>query len=337
MSHITKPISQQVIFITGASSGIGLATAKMAAEKGAKVVMVSRNLPELKRICQEITENGGDVTCVKADVANFAQLQKAKEKALAAYGRIDTWINNAGTAIYGKLIDLDIVEEKRLFDVNFWGIRHGCHLAVEALQEQGGVLINLGSEVSNRSVPLLGIYSATKQAVKAYTDALRIELMDDKLPIHVCLIRPTAINTPFADHAVNRLRSGTPKLPGDVYDPNLVAEAILECAVNPQRDIFVGGPAKVTSLMESVSPSLTDQVQLASINDQIGRRKHLPEQESLFSPPANEGIIHGKTPISEEKHHSLYTTLTSRPVVSFVTLAVASAVSLASWMNKKDE
>jgi short-subunit dehydrogenase len=334
MNFVPKPISQQVIFITGASSGIGLATAKLAAQRGAKVIICSRNLQELKNICKEIHAFGGTSMCVKADVSKYDQLLKARDKAVAEFGHIDTWINNAGTAIYGKLIDVDVKEEKRLFDVNFWGVRHGCRIAVETLKDQGGVIINLGSEVSDRAMPLLGMYSATKQAIKAYTDALRIELMDDKLPIQVSLIRPTSINTPFSEHAANRLRSGTPVLPGPTYDPMVVAEAILNCAVTPQRDVYVGGPSKVTSLMESISPGLTDKIQEAVFKTQISHKKapNKNPQEALFTIPKKEGEIHGPHRTSEERKSSIYTTLTTHPMVTSLSNA---GLELANKLLKK--
>src|SRR6476469_10657338 len=185
-----KPVSDQVIVLTGASSGIGLATAKLAGERGAKVVLCSRNEDDLRAATEDIRQKGGEAIFVVADVSRYEDLLRLKDEAIKTYGRIDTWINNAGTSLFGYLMDTPIEDERKLFETNFWGTRMGCQIAVDCMKETGGTIINLGSEVSVAAQPLLGIYSATKHAVKAITEALRSELRDRNIPIEVTLIRP---------------------------------------------------------------------------------------------------------------------------------------------------
>lgn len=332
-----KPVKEQVIVITGASSGIGLATAKLAASKGAKVVLASRNLKELNKIVKEIKSEGGDVFAVKCDVSDLNQVQNLCDKALEKFGKINTWVNNAGLSIYGKLVDLDLKEEQQLFNINFWGIRNGCRVAYEALKEEGGVIINLGSEVSERSIPLQGIYSASKHAVKSYTDALRMELEYDKEKVHLTLIRPTAINTPYAEHAANRLRKGAPKLPEPVYDPLIVAEAILKCAEKPQRDVYVGGAAKFAQILDSLSPRLADKhLESTAFETQRKPRRNVEEQEALMRPPQSEGKIHGPQE-KKERGESVYTKLTTHPVASglITTLIGAGLTALSKKLMEK--
>jgi short-subunit dehydrogenase len=291
-----KPIHQQTIVITGASSGIGLATAEMAAKQGARVVISSRNEEDLKRIADKLNSTGGNVLPVKADVTKMEDLKKLAAKAIEAFGFIDTWVNNAGGSIYGPLLEIPEEEERALFEMNFWSIRHGSHVAVEALKVRGGVLINLGSEVSARSIPLQGMYSATKHAIKAYTDALRMELEHDNIPIAVTLIRPTAIDTPFPDHAVNRLKSGEPALPDPALHPDFVAKAILECAEKPKRDVFVGGKAKMSAIMEFLMPRMADKkLKKEGFQDQTRGTalRHSKGNEILKEPAAQEGEMLG--------------------------------------------
>ena len=119
------------------------------------------------------------------------------EAALLEFGTVDTWVNNAGLSIYGKLTDVPLADKRKLFDINFWGVVHGCRTAIRLMKHRGGVLINIGSEVSDVAIPLQGIYSASKHAVKGYTDALRMELEHDRIPIAVTLVKPSAINTPY--------------------------------------------------------------------------------------------------------------------------------------------
>src|SRR5688572_17122254 len=165
-----KSVKDQVIVITGASSGIGLATARMAARRGARVVMAARNEQDLKEAAEEIRVNGGRAIAVTTDVADETAVARLGEAALLEFGTVDTWVNNAGLSIYGKLTEVPLADKRKLFDINFWGVVHGCRTAIRLMKHRGGVLINIGSEVSDLAIPLQGIYSASKHAVKGYTD-----------------------------------------------------------------------------------------------------------------------------------------------------------------------
>src|SRR5206468_7879728 len=131
-------------------------------------------------------------------------VERVAEAALARFGRIDTWINDAGVSIYGRLAEVDEEDNRRLFETNFWGVVNGSLCALPHLRRQGGALINVGSEVSDAVVPLQGMYSASKHAVKGFTDALRVEIEEvDKAPVAITLIQPTAVDTPLPQHAKN--------------------------------------------------------------------------------------------------------------------------------------
>lgn len=253
-----KKINEQTIIITGASSGIGLTTARMAAEQGANLVLVARNEDALRELANQINAAGGRAVFVAADVADENALREAANLAEKEFGGFDTWVNNAGGAIYGKIADVSNEDSRRLFETNFWGVVHGSRIALEQLREKGGAIINVGSEVSDMAVPLIGMYSASKHAVKGFTDALRMEIESDKLPVSVTLIKPTAIHTPFPEHAKNYM-DFEPSLPAPVYAPELVAEAILHCAQNPMRDFFIGEMAAAHSAMATYAPRLTDK------------------------------------------------------------------------------
>jgi short-subunit dehydrogenase len=310
-----KKINEQTILITGASSGIGRATALLAAEKGAKIVLAARSEEDLKDVAEQITKIGSQALVVATDVSKKEDLENLREKAIAKFGHIDTWINNAGTSIYGYLLDADIEEERKLFETNFWGARIGSRLAVEAMKDNGGVIINLGSEVSVASQPLLGIYSASKHALKAFTDALRSELRDRNYPIEICLVRPTAIDTMFADHGANRLPEGEPSLPAPLYQPEVAAEAILKCAEHPQRDVYVGGPARLSAILDTFFPKVKDMMAESSMKElRKGTGKsHTLANENLYDAP-EENEVHGT---NEGKHHdrSLYTDITTMNVI----------------------
>src|SRR4051812_19866333 len=148
MSLKLKPLNEQVIVITGASSGIGLATAESAAKQGAKVVLAARSGRTLDEIVSRITGAGGQAVSVEGDVADRAQVARVAQTAVERFGRIDTWVNDAGVAIYGRLDQVSEDDSRRLFDTNFWGVVNGSMAALPYLKRQGGALINVGSEVS---------------------------------------------------------------------------------------------------------------------------------------------------------------------------------------------
>jgi short-subunit dehydrogenase len=268
MSPTLKPISEQVIVITGASSGIGLSTALEAAKQGAKVVLAARSQRTLQEVVRRIQEAGGQATAVVADVSRREDVERIAEVALATFGRVDTWVNNAAVSAYGRLEQHQEHDARRIFDVNFWGVVHGSMTALPLLRQNGGALINVGSEVSEAVAPIQGIYSASKHAVKGYTDALRIELLEaGEEQVSVTLIQPTAVDTPFPQHARNYMPE-EPKLPSPQIAPEDVAEAILKAAHQPERDVKVGGTAVLKTTMAKLAPSLSDKMATKVIDQQ---------------------------------------------------------------------
>ena len=273
-----KPIQEQVIVITGASSGIGMATALRAGEFGAKVVLAARSENALLSVVDQIKLKGGEAIHVAADVANRDHVERVARAAIDRFGRFDTWVNDAGVAIYGRLDQVTDEDSRRLFDVNFWGVVNGSLVALDHLRARGGALINVGSEVSDAIVPLQGMYSASKHAVKGFTDALRVEIEQiDHAPVSITLIQPTAVNTPYPQHAKNYMDK-EPKLPSPQIDPYRVARAILRAAEHHARDVKVGTMAKLNTTVAKLVPKIGDALS-ASYKD----KQHYDE------PPRNPG------------------------------------------------
>lgn len=254
-----KPIEDQVLVITGASSGIGLATARLAAQSGARVVMAARNAEALEAATARFRRHGHAVVHVVADVGRLEDVKRIAQLAHKRFGGFDTWINNAGVSIFGFCEALPIDDQRRLFDTNFWGVVYGSLVAAKTLREQGGALINIGSEASDAAMPLQGIYSASKHAVKGFTDALRIELEASGAPISVTLIKPASIDTMFVPHAGNYL-DVEPRLPKPYYAPEIVARGILYAAQHPKRDLYIGGASKLVSVANRLMPRVVDRV-----------------------------------------------------------------------------
>lgn len=332
-----KKIQDQVILITGASSGIGLATAKMAAKKGAKVVLVSRNTKELNRIVREIKLSGGEAFAVTADVANLEQVKAAGKKVIQRYGRIDTWVNNAGVLNYGLTYELPLAELRQIMETNFWGVHHGCITAIELMRNgPGGVIVNLGSEVSEHSIGNINMYATTKAAIRAYTEGLRIEVAHENLPIRFSLVRPASINTPILDHAVNHLRDGgEPSLPAPLYHPNVAATGILACAESGKRDMYIGAASKIGTLGSQLFPSFVDFIMEWKMMDMVTKGTSVPHdraKENLFSPTDHEGKVEGNYDGYVLKS-SLWTEASIRPVVATGLLALAGAATYLTVRN----
>ncbi len=288
-----KPVAEQVIVITGASSGIGRATAQAAAARGAKVVLAARSEEALRDMVAAIEADGGAAAFVVADVGKRADVEKVGEMAIARFGRIDTWINNAGVAIYGRLDEVSERDSRRLFDTNFWGVVNGSLVALPYLRQAGGALINVGSEVSDAVIPLQGMYAASKHAVKGFTDALRVEVEHlDKAPVSITLIQPTAVDTPYPQHAKNYM-DREPKLPTPQIDPAEVAAAILDAAENPARDVTVGSMAKLNTTVAKLMPAVGDRLAAAQADRQQYAEPPRNPEGALFRPSGG-GATHGQ-------------------------------------------
>lgn len=254
-----KPLSQQVVVITGATSGIGLVTARMAARKGARLVLAARDEQALGELKAELEASGAEVETVPADVSQESEVRRIADAAISRFGGFDTWVNGAAVSIYGKIEDVSVEDQRRLFDTNFWGIVYGSRIACEHLRQHGGKLINIGSALSERAIPIQGAYSASKAAIMGFTDALRMELEQDGAPVSVTLIKPGAIDTPYKDHAGNYM-GVEGKNPPPVYAPETVARSILYAAEHHVRDIVVGAGGKLITTLGNIAPRLSDKV-----------------------------------------------------------------------------
>jgi short-subunit dehydrogenase len=319
-----KRVSDQVIVITGASSGIGLATARAAARRGARVVAAARSEHALDVLVTEIRANGGDAVAVVADVGVESDVDRIADTALRHYGGFDTWVNNAAGSVYGGCLEVSIDDMQRVIDTNFWGVVYGSRAACRHLRTRGGALINIGSEVSDRAVPLQGIYSASKHAVKGWTDALRMELEHEQAPVSITLIKPGPIDTPYTEHAANYLEDQPQHAP-PVYDPESVAEAILHAATTPVRDLFGGSGAKVVSTMNRLAPRLTDKVVANAMirGTHSGKPRYL--RDALHT-PSEDLRVHGG--YEGLVRHSLYTRASMHPMLAASALALAGGLLL---------
>ncbi|KMO30791.1 short-chain dehydrogenase [Methylobacterium tarhaniae] len=317
-----KPLREQVIVVTGASSGIGLATARMAAERGARVVLAARSADVLAGLAAEL---GARAVAVTADVGDRAQVQAIADTAVATFGGFDSWVNVAGLTVYGPLREITQEDHERLIRTNFWGTVNGSLAAAEHLRRRGGALINVGSIASDLAFPFQGLYAASKHAVKGFTDTLRMELIAEGAPVSVTLVKPASVDTPLPNRARNYM-DRQPTLPPPIYPPEEVANAILHAAVHPQRDIFVGGGGKLFVMGKEFAPGAYDELAPAIIA--LQKRGEPPRDPAgALHAPVKAGAERGDPPVYVMRT-SAYTRASLHPLAS-VGLAAGLAATAA--------
>lgn len=328
MAVSLPPLSEQVVVLTGASSGIGLATARRLARRGARLVLVARGEEALNDLVAEI---GPDrALAVPADVASRDALREVADRAEARFGRIDTWVNDAGVAIYGSVEEVPWEDQRRLFETNYWGVVAGSLEALSRFKRRPGPgkLVNLGSVLSDRAMIYQGAYSASKHAVKALTDALRMELRAEARPVSVTLIKPGPIDTPYMEHARSYMDARGTRNPPPSYHPDLVARAIEHACERDARDLVVGGGGWATAKLGQVAPGLTDALmeavgRLTQTSDAAPR----PGMRDNLHGPARGGEERSDMPGPPPRRTSLLLTAQMHPVA---TAAVAVGVVTAA-------
>ncbi|WP_296717021.1 SDR family oxidoreductase [Erythrobacter sp.] len=326
-----KPLEEQTIVITGGSSGIGLATARHAAERGANVVIIARNEDGLKSAAEQIRAEGGRCDTISADVGKREDVKAAVRTVIERHGGFDTWVSNAGVGAYAKLEELSDEDHHQLFDTNYWGVVHCATEALPHLKQRGGALITTGSISSQMPAPVLSSYTASKYAVKGYIDSLRLELIDEDAPVSVTLIQPSGINTPFGEHALNQM-DGRSKVPPPVYSPDIVAEAICRAAEHPTRDMIVGGAGRAMTLFSRFLPNLADQVfAYAFFKTAINKDEPKREKSGGYHTGGGRGDRYGE---QHMRHTSVYTTLRSYPFTSLAGVAIAAGVAGLALRNR---
>ncbi|MFB9990918.1 SDR family oxidoreductase [Deinococcus oregonensis] len=316
MSLKLKPLREQVVVITGASSGIGLVTARMAAKQGARLVLAARNAEALATLANEINAGGGQAIAVPTDVGQEEEVNRLAAAAVAHFGSFDTWVNNAGVSIFGRPWDVTTPDLHRMFDTNFWGQVYGSRAAVRHFAERrgkqdAGALINIGSVFGDRATPVQSTYTSSKFAVHGWTEALRMEVEAAHLPVSVTLIHPGRIDTPYNEHA----RSYIPQQPahrGMIYPPEAVAEAILFAAEHPKRDLFVGFQAWAGAAFGHLAPRIMDQVMERYMfwSQRSRRPSRSREDNALYRPGSglqergtHEGLVRGASLYARAQMH----------------------------------
>ncbi len=333
-----KPLAEQTIAIMGASSGIGRATAKLAAARGANVVVAARSGEGLDSLVEEITRAGGRAVAQPADTTEWDDVRSVVERAERQYGGLDTWVHAAAVTMYAPLEEIEPDEFRRVIDVNLVGQAFGAKAAIPALRRRGGgALVHVSSILGKRSFPLQAAYCASKHGVNGLLESLRVELEHEGLPISVTNVMPATINTPFFDKAGSRI-GVRPTGPPPVYQPEAVAEAILSAAQHPVRDVVVGGASALPQLLtQAVAPRVMDLVSLvAGFATQRTDEARPDTAGNLFQPVPGHDTVEGH--FGRTRSRSLWSTLATRrpPGVSTLGDALSGAAAAAGRALAKD-
>jgi short-subunit dehydrogenase len=269
-------VATSVIVITGASSGIGRATALRCADKGARLVLAARGAKALEAVARECRKRGAKAVVVVTDVTDPAAVENLAARAVAEFGRLDVWVNNAAVAVFGRLADIPPSDFQRVLDVNISGYVNGARAALARFAAQGsGVLVNVASVVGETPLPYNAAYSMSKAAVRSLSVSLRSELaLDGMSGVDVCTVLPATIDTPFYQHAANYSGRRASAMP-PVYTANQVAKAVVKVIERPRRELVVGRPAgRLLVLQHKLTPGAVEGLVARQVDrTQLPKRK----------------------------------------------------------------
>jgi NAD(P)-dependent dehydrogenase (short-subunit alcohol dehydrogenase family) len=290
-----KPLSGQVVVVTGASSGLGRAIARGAGSRGAKVVVTARNVDALERAAHEIEAFGGEALAVPADHAVQDEVGQVVEQAVDRFGRIDTYIANAMVTVMSEARDLRPEELRRVLDVNFLGMVHGFWASLPHLEESRGTFLHVGSALAYRGIPLQAAYCASKAAGRTFLESARVELRKHDVPVDVCVVLPAAIDTPQFDRSRQRIGYQPQPVP-PIYEPEPFAAAVLHCCERPVRELPVGWGAQKLLWGQKLSPRAGDLVLLRNgwSSQHTGEPKPIDSPDNLFTTLPGDPGAHGR-------------------------------------------
>jgi NAD(P)-dependent dehydrogenase (short-subunit alcohol dehydrogenase family) len=250
----------QTVVITGASGGIGRACARAFARRGARIGLLARGRTGLEAAGREVEEAGGKALVVPTDVADHSQVEAAADAVEEAFGPIDVWVNVAFTSVFAPFTDITPQEFRRVTEVTYLGYVHGTQTALKRmLPRETGTIVQVGSALGDRSIPLQSVYCGAKHAINGFTSSLRTELMHHKSNVHVTVVQMPGVNTPQFSWVLSRLPRHPRPVP-PVYQPEIAARAVVHAADHPRRkQYYVGSSTVATVLANKVAAGLLDR------------------------------------------------------------------------------
>jgi len=306
-----KETAREVVVVSGASAGVGRAVVREFAKRKASIGLIARGKERLELARQEVEQQGGEGLVLPADVADAEKVEEAARQVVAAFGRIDVWINNAMTTVFAPLKQIRPDEFKRATEVTYLGCVYGTMAALkQMLPKNKGTIVQVGSALAYRSIPLQSAYCGAKHAIVGFTDSLRCELIHDHSDIHLTMVHLPAMNTPQFSWCRTRLARHPQPVP-PIFEPEVAARAIYYAAHHRRREIYVGAPTAKAIYGQHFAPGFADWY--------LGTHGYESQQTS--------------EPVPSDRPDNLFEPVRGDYAAHGIFTNVAKTRSLQNWMN----
>jgi len=327
--------NDKVIVITGATGGVGRATAHAFAVQGAKIALLARSPEQLEATRKEVEDLGGSAICIPTDVADAAQVESAAERTENALGPIDVWVNNAMTSVFSPISEMTPDEFRRVTEVTYLGQVYGTMAALRRMRPRNrGSIVLVGSALAYRGIPLQSAYCGAKHGIEGFYDSLRCELLHEKSQIKTCMVQLPAMNTTQFGWVLSRLPF-KPRPMGKIYQPEVAARAILFAAAHNRRSLWVGASTYKAIIGNKLSPSYGDKVlaRTGYAGQQTNRPESKDRQDNVWQPVDGDRGIHGG--FSERASGKSATLWMQIHRGGLFTAAALAGIAFGVWAAKK--
>ena len=332
-----RAVRHEIVVVTGASAGVGRAVVRRFAQAGARVALIARGMDGLEGARQDVTRLGGEALVCPADVADAKALEDAAERVEREFGPIDIWINNATSTVFSPVKEMTAEEYRRVTEVSYLGFVNGTLAALKRmLPRDRGLILQVGSALAYRWIPLQSAYCASKHAIEGFTESLRCELLHDKSGVSVTMVNLPAMNTPQFEWNKTRLPRQPQPVP-PIYQPEIAAEAIYYAAHHLRRDYIVGWPSVASVYGNRVAPGLLDKHLASSGYESQQANEPVPRDrpDNLWKPVAGDHGAHGKFDAKARSFSPQLWADTHRSWVAGGLAALAAGVVTALWNGRR--
>lgn len=329
--------SPQTVVITGASAGVGRATAQAFARRGARIGLIARGREGLEAARADVERLGGEALVLPLDVADSEEVERAATAIEERFGPIDVWINNAMVSVFSPVAEMTAAEFARVTAVTYLGTVHGTLAALRRMQPRdSGIIIQVGSALAYRAIPLQSAYCAAKHAARGFTDSLRSELIHDGSRVRLTMVHLPAINTPQFDWTKSRLPHKAQPVP-PIFQPEIAADAILFCASRNRRELYVGWPSVQAIVGNKIAPGVLDHLlaRVAYSGQQTGEPREANPPENLWQSVPGDRGAHGRFDAQAQSRSPELWFAKHRPLLESIALGLA-ATAAASFFGLLD-